>query len=314
MECTSPLHGFQTVDGSVIFSDFGRTDVSRSLTLRCGQCMQCRCTAALKWSVRCMHEAKLYGVRNMFVTLTVSDEWLPQVFPRESLVYRPFQLFQKRLRKKLSDETVRFRMSAEYGENDPLGRVLGRPHFHALEFNVWPDDAKRWSKAGDGSDLFRSAELEKLWPYGTALFGRVTPESAAYVNSYVQKKIGGDMALEHYRRIEPETGEVYELLPEFARSSTRPPIGIGWFERYLSDYVNSDAVVLRGGAKVGMPKAYDNWLERSDPELLEEMKFRRELLGRERFLANPNEQSEERLAVKDEVTRARLKSKGHGVL
>ena len=87
-----------------------------------------------------------------------------------------------------------------------------------------------------------------------------------------------------------------------------------WFKRYLNDYVNSDSVVLRGGTKVGMPKAYDNWLEKSDPELLEELKFSRELLGRERFLANPGEQSEERLAVKDEVTRARLKSKGRGAL
>ena len=312
MECTSPLHGFQTQDGSVIFSDFGRKDVIRSLVLRCGQCMQCRCTNALKWSVRCMHESKLYGVRNSFVTLTVDDNWLSEVFPRESLRYEPFQLFMRRLRFKQSD-VVRFRMSAEYGENDPLGREFGRPHYHFLGFNLWPDDAKRWKKSGDG-DLYRSEELEKLWPFGTAHFGRVTPETAAYVNGYVTKKLSGDVARERYRRVDPDTGEVFELLPPFARQSTRPAIGVEWFKRYLNDYVNSDSVVLRGGTKVGMPKAYDNWLEKSDPELLEELKFSRELLGRERFLANPGEQSEERLAVKDEVTRARLKSKGRGAL
>lgn len=301
------MKAFQVEDGAVIFNDFGRADVVRDLTLRCGQCMACRLTNAAKWSVRCMHESKLYGLRNSFVTLTVDDDHLEEVFPNGSLVYRPFQLFQKRLRKKLSGDVVRFRMSAEYGE------TTGRPHFHALEFNLWPDDAKRWRKSGDG-DLYRSAELEKLWPFGGVEFGRVTPETAAYVNGYVTKKLSGDAAKEAYTRVDLDTGEIFELMAPFSRSSTVPAIGVEWFKRFVSDYVNSDGVVLRGGAKVGMPKAYDNWLEKHMPEQLEEMKFARELLGRERFAAAPEEQSPERLAVKDECNRARIKSKRAGVL
>ena len=308
MDCTSPLKAFQTEDGSVIFSDFGRPDVIRDLKLRCGQCMACRVTLAQKWSVRCVHEAKLYGhgLKNSFLTLTVDDEWMPEVFPTGGLDYRPFQLFEKRLRFKQSD-VVRFRMCGEYGD------LSNRPHFHALEFNCWPDDAKKWRKSGDGY-LYRSAELEKLWPYGNVEFGRVTPESAAYVNGYVMKKLTGDAGDAAYRRIDAETGEIINLQAPFSRSSTRPAIGIPFFEKYVQDYINSDGVILRGGANVGMPKAYDNWLEKHMPEQLEELKLQRELSAEQARLLRPEESTATRRAVRDEVLRARLRDKRIGKL
>lgn len=307
MECTSLLEAFRTEGGETIFSDFGRRDVVCTIWLRCGQCMGCRLTAAAKWSVRCVHEAKLYGVRNSFVTLTVDDAHLQEIFPRASLTYEPYQLFMKRLRYKQADR-VRFRMSAEYGEQDGQ-----RPHYHALLFNLWPEDAKPWRKSGDGQ-LYRSAALEELWPFGQVEFGRVVPQTAAYVNGYVTKKLSGEAARRQYARIDARTGEVYELRAPFSRSSTVPAIGIEWFTRHLADFVNADGVVLAGGTKVGMPKAYDNWLDKHMPEQLEELKFSRELAGRERFLKDPNEQSDERLAVKDECYRARVASKQRGAL
>lgn len=304
MQCTNPLLAHQCEDGSIVFSDFGNAHVVRDLWLPCGQCMACRVTNAQKWSVRCVHEAKLYGngLQNAFVTLTVDDEHAEEIFPRGSLVYRPFQLFQKRLRKKLGEDRARFRMCAEYGE------LSERPHFHVLEFNVWPEDAKKWRKSGDGY-LYRSAELEKLWPFGQVEFGRVTPESAAYVNGYVMKKLNGEAGEAAYSRIDPQSGEIFRLQAPFSRSSTRPAIGIPFFEKYVGDYVNSDGVVLRGGVSVGPVKAYDNWLEKHLPDELEALKLQRELSAEQAKLLAPEESSLGRLAVKDEVLRARLRDK-----
>ncbi len=43
----------------------------------CGQCINCRLEKARQWAVRCVHEAQLYA-QNCFITLTYSDEHIPQ--------------------------------------------------------------------------------------------------------------------------------------------------------------------------------------------------------------------------------------------
>ena len=47
------------------------------------------------------------------------------------------------------------------------------------------------SKVG-GHNVYRSAILEKLWPFGFSTIGAVTFESAAYVARYVMKKWSKD--------------------------------------------------------------------------------------------------------------------------
>lgn len=49
------------------------------------------------WAVRCVHEAQLYDT-SYFVTLTYNDAHLPY---SSQLVKRDFQLFVKRLRRRL---------------------------------------------------------------------------------------------------------------------------------------------------------------------------------------------------------------------
>ena len=83
------------------------------------------------WALRCMHEAKLHD-RNCFVTLTYDDLHLP---PHGSLRYRDIQLFHKKLRRRVG--AFRFFLCGEYGEQ------LGRPHYHACYFGMFPPDAKR---------------------------------------------------------------------------------------------------------------------------------------------------------------------------
>jgi hypothetical protein len=134
-----------------------------------------------------MHEAKMHP-KNCFITLTYNNEHLPS---DGSLNYEVFQLFMKRLRKKYG-KGIRFYMCGEYGDK------LGRPHFHACLFGHDFADKKLWKTTDSKSKLYRSAELEKLWPYGFSSVGDVTFESAAYVARYIMKKVSGDASESHY--------------------------------------------------------------------------------------------------------------------
>lgn len=156
------------------------------LQVPCGQCVGCRLERSRQWAVRCVHEASLY-TDNCFVTLTYNDDFLPE---DRSLHYRHFQLFMKRLRKRHGDG-VRFYMCGEYGEKQ------GRPHYHACLFNFRFSDMRLWQER-NGVKLYRSAELERLWPFGFCSVGEVTFESAAYVARYIMKKVTGDAAESHY--------------------------------------------------------------------------------------------------------------------
>ena len=160
MPCYKPLKAFQCLDGSIVFAELKRNDIVKSLELRCGQCVGCRLERSRQWAVRCMHEASLYK-NNCFLTLTYSDEYLPDDY---SLHYEDFQKFMKRLRKRFkglepaayAESTdkmkrlrkrlkfpIRFYMAGEYGEQ------FGRPHFHACIFNF------------DFSDKYRDWETDR---------------------------------------------------------------------------------------------------------------------------------------------------------
>lgn len=242
-----------------------------------------------------MHEASQWPASS-FVTLTYDDEHLPA---GGSLVYRDFQLFLKRLRKVRSPKPVRFFVCGEYGEQTV------RPHYHAALFNEdFSEDRKVWRDFGSGSVVYRSALLERLWPFGMSSVGELTRESAEYIARYVVKKVTGDQALEHYKVVDPETGEVSWREPEYVRMSLKPGIGARWYERYgATDVVPHDRVVYSG--RVGtVPRYYDALLSRVDPVRLEELKASREARARERWRDN----TPERLAVREQVTNARLRS------
>lgn len=187
---------------------------------------------------------------NCFLTLTYDDAHIPE---RSNLSYRDFQLFLKRMRKGRPE--FKFYMCGEYGSEN------GRPHFHACIFGYDFPDKTYWRKSASGAKCYRSAQLERLWPYGHCEIGEVTFESAAYVARYIMDKRNGDQAADHYMRVDPDTGEVYWLQPEFTQMSRRGGIGLSFFNRYFSDIYPHDYVVVNG-AKVKPPKFYDRKLKR----------------------------------------------------
>lgn len=281
MACYSPIRAYQCADGSVVFAERG--DIVRTLELGCQQCIGCRLERSRQWAVRCVHESKLYE-NNCFVTLTYDDDHVSS-----SLCYRDFQLFIKRVRRRFASVRVRFYMSGEYGE------ALGRPHFHAILFNLDFADKKFWRMSPAGFRMYRSKVLESLWTFGHSEIGSVTFESAAYIARYCVAKRTGHESWRHY--VDVETGEV--RVPEFNRMSLKPGIGAGFMSRWSSD-VAPDGRIVVNGVEVRLPKYYEKFL--SD-DRLEEV-----LLARHKAsTVTAADRSDERLAVREKIARARAK-------
>lgn len=221
---------------------------ARGCTVPCGQCIECRLKRSREWAVRCMHEASMYE-DNVFVTLTYSDEFLPV---GGSLDRAAFPLFMRRLKKELGP--VRYFHAGEYGERN------GRPHYHALLFGVDFGDKVPWSERS-GVPVYRSGQLEAMWPFGQSEIGSVTFESAQYVAKYCVKKVTGPRAGSHYGGRQPE----------YATMSRRPGIGSRWMESFDGEVARSGTVVSRG-VEVTAPRFYESRLSEAQ---LEVMKARR---------------------------------------
>ena len=263
------------------------------VTLPCGQCVGCRLERSRQWAIRCVHEASLYE-DNCFITLTYNNQYLP---PDGSLRVRDFQLFMKRLRRS-HGPNIRFYHCGEYGEQ------YGRPHYHACLFNFDFVDKRPWKQLRENT-LYRSAELERLWPYGHSSVGGLTFQSAAYVARYIMKKVNGKAAEDHYEKVDPETGEIHRLTPEYTTMSRRPGIGKGWLEKYSGDVYPGDFVVLNG-KKMRPPKFYDVQYELMEPEEMEGIKKRR-LKALEKHSEN---NTRERLRVRETIQYRKLDKLG----
>lgn len=244
--------------------------------------------------MRMMHEAQLHD-RNCFLTLTYSDDHLPE---NGSLDRSAFPLFMKRLRR--SGATVRYFHCGEYGEHTQ------RPHYHACLFgHDFSDDRVPWTSR-NGLPTWRSPQLERLWPFGNSEIGTLTFESAAYVARYVTKKVTGERAQAHYERVNPLTGELVQIEPEYATMSRRPGIGAGWFEKFGSDVFPSDEVIVNG-RPCKPPRFYDERLRAKDESQFERIRADR------RQRRSRDDETPQRLAARETCTKARLNLKPRGL-
>lgn len=258
------------------------------LIVPCQKCIGCRLEHSRQFAARCMHESTLWD-SNYFLTLTYAPEHLP---PGGTLVKDDLQKFWKRLRKwiftpyplgdgrvpeyeeqitstgrvrKIVTNGIRYFACGEYG-----GR-LGRPHYHAIVFNLEIPDLQPYKEAPDGSMMYTSATLNSLWPYGFVVIGNVTFESCAYVARYVTKKISGPGAEEHYQ------GKV----PEFVACSTVPGIGANWFLKYSGEVIQN-GFVLVNGSKCSVPRFYLKLMDKKNHEEYLTFKNKRNKMANER--------------------------------
>lgn len=275
MPCYNPLEGYRPKRTS---PDQPRTIVfnlrdgwaDQPVKVPCGQCIGCKLERSRQWALRCQAEAQLYE-DNCFITLTFDDEHLPSDY---SINVRDFQLFMKSLKSYVRyhfdrerAKGIRFFHCGEYGEKN------GRPHYHAILFN-WDFPDKVLFSSRQGTRLYTSAILSKLWPYGFSTIGSVTFESAAYVARYCLKKLTGPDSDRKYIRVHPITGRVCKVRPEYATMSRRPGIGKKWYDEFKSDVYPHDFVV-RDGVRMRPPKFFDALYEGDDPRGFLKVKQRR---------------------------------------
>lgn len=253
MPCFHPIPAAQEDPGGpiVLHPGLGRA----SLALPCGRCVGCLSARATEWARRCSHEARCFE-SNVFVTLTYDDEHVPR---DGGLVPEHLQLFVKRLRKaatyvkalQTDGSGVRFFACGEYGAR------TGRPHYHALLFNLGLADKFRV-----GKDLFSSPAIAALWQYGEHKIGEVTGASAAYVAKYNVKSFGKEYC--------DEDGAV--LQRPFLRMSRRPGIGARWLDRFAEDMRNG--YLVEDGREGRVPRAYMRRLAREKPLLAEQVSYK----------------------------------------
>ena len=314
MACNKPVKAVRDSDGV----RFVGSKTLSNLSLPCGQCTGCRLERSGQWAIRCMHEGKMHP-HNCFLTLTYNDANLP---PGGSLRYRDYVLFMKRLLKALGskrNQTIvgginkprrtrshgatphtpakgfRFYMCGEYGEQ------YGRPHFHACIFGLDFADKLYVGKSGSGSKVYQSPTLEKLWPHGFSSIGDVTFESAAYVARYVMKKVNGQQQKKHYERIDLETGEIYQLKPEFNNMSRAQGIGKSFLEKYWTDIYPEGHVIVRGHPSK-TPRYYDKQFKHRDPVAWEALEYERH----QRAMKHLDDGRPSRLRVREIITNAKL--------
>ena len=291
MPCYSPLKGYKDPETGGI--KFKKTGTEETMEVACGQCLGCRLDRSRMWAARITHEASLHehSHGNCFITLTYrpeeecTEDQLKEGYhiPEDwSLNVRHFQLFMKRLRKHLKGRKVRYYHCGEYGSvcrhGIDLSKVkcplchLGRPHYHAILFNVSFGDLEAYATEREQT-RYTSPTLESLWKHGFVDVGEVNFQSAAYVARYVMKKITGVEADDHYQNI-ADDGEIIKVEPEYSTMSNG--IGKDWYLRFESDCFPSDEVPVPGhGVVPKVPRYYAEMLRQTDEATYEEIKERR---------------------------------------
>lgn len=232
-------------------------DLMKPVYVNCGKCLGCRLDKSREWALRATHEASLYDC-NSFVTLTYSDENLPE---NNSLQKSDVQNFFKRLRRVRckngnSSSRVRYLYCGEYGSSN------FRPHYHCALFNCDFPDKKNFCSTKVGN-IYESEELNRLWQKGFTTLADLTPESVAYIARYTLKK-------------QVKSGDCGSRLPEYIQASNRPGIGYKFFERYKSDFYKGDfALFGKSNSKVKVPRYYDKKMELTGLSEFAKIKCRR---------------------------------------
>jgi len=250
----------------------------QEVVIPCGKCIGCKLEHSRKWAVRCVLEASLYQ-ENSFITLTYNNQNIPE---NNTLIKKDFQKFIKKLQRNKTSEgkKVRYYGCGEYGEKGQ------RPHYHAAIFGYnFPD--KTIFKSQDNINLYQSKELTSLWGKGHCLVGDVTFESAAYIARYCTKKITGEMSNKHYGK----------RIPEFALMSRKPGLAREWLDKYKSDVINTDKIILKKTLQISLPRYYNDIIKKENP-----VQYQKLLTKRKKYVKqNEKDNTWERLIVKEEL-------------
>lgn len=234
--------------------------VQSGIPVPCGHCSACLRNRMNEWISRLRCE-KLVHDCGSFVTLTYKDN------PGD-LFKRDVQLFLKRLRNAsrdfgVPDFKLRYFVAGEFGSKK------GRPHWHGLLFGLdalsspWKPSLVAYK---DGHPIYTSELLTSIWSKGFTTVDRIDDRRIKYVAKYILKDgssklqsagLGRSLFVD-VKRVGRQCD--YRLRPLFESS-----VANGFVT--LPDRV--------GFTTVGIPKAFDRYLERCDGDLFDYVRNRR---------------------------------------
>lgn len=209
----------------------------------CGKCPQCMNNRAKEIMFRIMQETKEHK-SNYFLTFTYDDEHLP---PNYSLIKDEISKFNKKLKIYLSRSNkksdFRFYGVGEYGGS------TARPHYHVIYFGLELNDLEFYKVTDEGNILYTSKFIESVWSKGFVTIGEVTPNSAAYVARYTEKK---------KLLTKEEKQEFLDLgfVPEFSVQSMRPGIGYNFYKKSVVSFLNKCYTFSEKDTNFLLPKYY----------------------------------------------------------
>lgn len=236
-------------------------DITRSVIVPCGKCPECKKKWRTSLAQRVRYELTKYSYNEIcFLTLTVDDEHLEEVFPNGSLNHSYFQKFMKRLRRKLEyhgfEGKIKYLVSGEYGEKN------GRPHFHMIMFGYKPSDLKYFYKSKKGYNCYKSKFLESVWKAGFVDVGDVNEHTAPYMVKYITKfsEIKSDDFVVNGKVVR----KPYVVYP-------KKILGIEYFLENYQQILTNGFIYDSRGQKLGIPKSFLKYAENSDNVHLNEM-------------------------------------------
>lgn len=233
-------------------------DGVRPVPIPCGKCIGCRMDYARRWADRCLLESQYYE-KNWFCTFTYNDDTVPKNERGiQTLRYKDFQDFLKRLRK--AGFEFRYYACSEYGDN------TFRPHYHCIFFGLDLKESDFVPYKQIGQFTYSSCPtLEKIWNKGFVVVSPLTYQTCAYTARYVVKKAGKVVDYDSM-----------EIEPERTYMSRRPGIG---YQYYLDhDVFEYDYFCLSdvsGSKRIYPSRYFEKLLERDNPERLKEIKDKR---------------------------------------
>lgn len=204
----------------------------------CGKCLGCRMSKSREWSTRIIHESEYYPEGSIFLTLTYSEENLPE---DKSLNKDEFINFMRRLKRRFDDRKLKYFACGEYGE------TYGRPHYHAIVMGVdFKELLPRFRGMNKkGNKVWSSDFLETIWKKGNNQIGSLSYKSARYVADYVGKQDD-----------RPEMCAFREL-PFMLMSQG---IGKRWCLAHREQILENMDITIQGKS-VGIPKYYQKILD-----------------------------------------------------
>lgn len=253
MRCISPLKASHNMAGDVVYSSRKAVSDLVGFQFECRKCLPCRLNVAREKAVRAYHEAQMHR-GNIFLTLTYDDASLTS----SRLNYGHYQLFMKSLLESrtrgITDKDLRISLRIPYMVTGEYGDRTKRPHWHAIIFNYYPDDA-RFSYTSDSQNkVYTSEKLTRLWGRGKTEFGSVTLDSAGYVARYAAKKLA------HGR------DEDHDFHP-IHKTSSKHALGKAWIKKYAVQTFKRGFVVLPDGTPTKIPRYYVDWCKKHNPSL-----------------------------------------------